>query len=360
MKRKPRISVIVPVYNAEATIGMAIGALVSEQFGNVPEDAWEIVAVDDGSSDNSLSVLQQWQQRFPDNITVLTGPNGGVSDARNKAMEHACGEWIAFVDADDCLLAGALVAAAEIGDDRMADAVRFGFSMVKPDECVADGAFLVGKCPEITDVEVCYGLEFLDRTRGMINSRSQWNVCFGICRRCAITDIKFHKDIIIGEDCIFTWEFMLGNPKIALIDKNLYLYVQYPSSAMNNTSTTHVLRMMDGRHRFCYALLDLRREYADRLGARAIEGLDTVARNAHYEAVINGLVAGRSFSDIWRDTRLYKNHGMRVKPGKPRFYDRSVRYSTIVKIRRWVAAYIIPVAMGVADAIRGRGLWLTR
>jgi glycosyltransferase involved in cell wall biosynthesis len=60
MTNKPRISVIVPVYNAASTLDMSIGSLVGDQFKDMSPESWEIVAVDDGSADGSLETLRKY------------------------------------------------------------------------------------------------------------------------------------------------------------------------------------------------------------------------------------------------------------------------------------------------------------
>lgn len=333
----PTISVIMPVYNAEATLDMAIGALVGDQFADTPPGSWEIVAVDDGSADRSLEILHRWEQRYPDTIHVITGPNRGVSHARNTALDAARGQWIAFIDADDYMLPRSLPALLRIATDTNAGVVRFGYRQVP-----------VGTrcCALNTDIhasDTCSGLEFLDSTRGMIDSRSLWNACFGLFNRKTIHDIRFPENLIIGEDCIFTWQVMLSNPRVTMVDQDLYIYIQYPHSAMNSTDPTHLRRMMDGRRRFCSALLDLRDANASLIGPRAVEGLEIAARNAHNEALINAILLGDSFGSIRRAMQYVRHRGITVKPGKPRFYDRSAHYSTAVKLRRWLAAYPLPI-----------------
>lgn len=349
--KKPDLSVIVPVYNAAATLDRTLGSLVDDQFGGLDASEWEIVAVDDGSSDNSLERLRQWEERYPDNIKVITGSNGGVSHARNRGIEAAAGEWIAFVDADDYLLPGSLRSLLRVASVSGADTVRFGFRMVKPGEAVGSVV------PEVMPYSKCTGLEFLEQTRGMIESRSQWNACFGLFSRRSIGDIRFPEGLIVGEDCLFTWDVLLRDPQVALVDEDLYIYIQYPSSTMNNQDPVHLRRMMEGRRRFCNALLELRRRCRDQLGPRSLDGLGIVARNAHNEALINSIILGDGFGELWESMRQYKDCGLPVKPGRPRFYDRTIRYGFPVKFRRWITAYLIPVLMGVSDVFRGQGMW---
>lgn len=89
------ISVIVPVYNAEQYIGNTISLLLNQSFRD-----FELVLVDDGSSDSSLSICEEYAHK-DSRIIPLHKENGGSSDARNYGMKHAKGEFICFIDADD-------------------------------------------------------------------------------------------------------------------------------------------------------------------------------------------------------------------------------------------------------------------
>ena len=91
-----RISVIVPVFNAEDRLGLTLDALLAQTF-----DDFEMILVNDGSNDRSPAICREYQSRRPDRIVVLDGPNRGVSLARNRGLEAARGEWIAFCDSDD-------------------------------------------------------------------------------------------------------------------------------------------------------------------------------------------------------------------------------------------------------------------
>jgi glycosyltransferase involved in cell wall biosynthesis len=89
----PLISVIIPVYNAGAYIKRAIASVNSQSYDNI-----EIILINDGSTDNSLQILEPL---LTEKITLFTQKNAGASSARNKGMELAKGTYIAFLDADD-------------------------------------------------------------------------------------------------------------------------------------------------------------------------------------------------------------------------------------------------------------------
>ena len=91
----PTISVIVPIYNAEAYFARCIESLIHQSYR-----ALQIILINDGSTDNSQMIAEQYAEQ-DSRIKVLTQPNKGQSAARNYGLRHADGEWISFVDADD-------------------------------------------------------------------------------------------------------------------------------------------------------------------------------------------------------------------------------------------------------------------
>lgn len=95
------VSVIVPVHNAQNTLEACIGSILTQSWKNL-----EVLAVDDGSTDRSLAVLQKMAEDDP-RLRVLSQPNGGVASARNLAIGLAKGEYLQFADSDDALLAEA-------------------------------------------------------------------------------------------------------------------------------------------------------------------------------------------------------------------------------------------------------------
>ncbi|KQX74640.1 glycosyltransferase family A protein [Aeromicrobium sp. Root472D3] len=91
----PLLSVVVPVYNAADLVEESLQSVLDQQYRNV-----EIVVVDDGSTDDSLAVVQAFAARNPQ-VTVLSQPNGGVGVARRTGTDAATGEYLTFVDSDD-------------------------------------------------------------------------------------------------------------------------------------------------------------------------------------------------------------------------------------------------------------------
>ncbi len=91
-----KVSIIVPVYNVELYLEKCLSSLVNQSLQEI-----EILVVNDGSTDNSQQIIDDFQQRFPEKIFPFVKENGGLSDARNFALDRASGEFIGFVDSDD-------------------------------------------------------------------------------------------------------------------------------------------------------------------------------------------------------------------------------------------------------------------
>lgn len=89
------ISIIVPVYNVEAYLSQCLDSLINQTYQNL-----EIICVNDGSTDGSLEILQQYADRDK-RIKLITRENRGISVSRNEALENASGEYVMFVDSDD-------------------------------------------------------------------------------------------------------------------------------------------------------------------------------------------------------------------------------------------------------------------
>lgn len=106
---KPEISIVLPAYNAEKFIGENIASTLKQK--GLVEIPYEVVVVNDGSSDKTASILHQWKQNIgvEHQLRIIERDNGGVTKAVNTGIEHARGKTIVLIDADDLLSPDALV-----------------------------------------------------------------------------------------------------------------------------------------------------------------------------------------------------------------------------------------------------------
>ena len=92
---KPLVSIIIPVYNSENYISRCVESILVQTYKN-----FELLLINDGSTDNSLEILNDYAKKY-DNIKVYNQVNCGVANTRNNGMLHACGDYIMFIDNDD-------------------------------------------------------------------------------------------------------------------------------------------------------------------------------------------------------------------------------------------------------------------
>ena len=101
-----KFSVVTAVYNVEPYLAEAIESILTQDIGF--EESVEMILVDDGSTDGSGAICDEYQQKFPDNIKVIHKENGGAASARNTGISHCEGQYISFMDADDRLTSSTL------------------------------------------------------------------------------------------------------------------------------------------------------------------------------------------------------------------------------------------------------------
>ena len=91
----PKISVILPIYNASSCIEETLNYILAQTFND-----YEVICVDDGSTDNTLAVLKDYEKKDK-RLKVISQSNGGAGKARNTGLDNASGDYLAFLDADD-------------------------------------------------------------------------------------------------------------------------------------------------------------------------------------------------------------------------------------------------------------------
>ena len=109
--KTPLVSILIPLYNAEVYIAQTLDNCLAQTYPNI-----EIIVVDDGSTDGSLVIAQRYEAEH-DNIKVLTQPNSGATRARNLAFEHAKGEYIQYLDADDLMSSNKIASQMALRDE---------------------------------------------------------------------------------------------------------------------------------------------------------------------------------------------------------------------------------------------------
>ncbi len=233
----PLLSIIIPVYNLE---GYIINCLESIYRQGIEECLFEVVAVDDGSSDNSLLLLEQYSQKH-DNLHVLHQENGGVSKARNYAMSNCTGVFITFVDGDDELLDTLPQVILNLSTSPQFD-VMYCLSSYKKGEKVTES---VGHT-KYFDINKTYrGHQIL--AHSWCNGGHVWG---GVYRKTSIinNDLAFAENVANGEDTIFTYLYLSFDPIVAFRNIRFNLINEREGSASRSISKKRVVKFKNGVH----------------------------------------------------------------------------------------------------------------
>ena len=218
VKNAFKISVIVPVYNAEKYLRRAMDSLVKQTIF----DNMQIIAVDDGSTDQSGAVLDGYASQYA-NISVYHIANGGVSNARNFGMEQVHAEYLGFLDADDWVdsdyfekMLGAII---DVG----ADISACGFS-VETDA----GLLVINAVPAAVDS--FFGI---DAVKALFGGQIDVHVVTKLYRTEFIRNTRFDTELHYGEDRLFVLSALTQAESVVLVKGCVYHYYQNSQSAMH-------------------------------------------------------------------------------------------------------------------------------
>lgn len=213
-----RISVIIPVYHAAATLDRCLESILAQSFGD-----YQVVLADDGSADGSLDIARRWAAR-DSRFQVCTGPYGGPGAARNRGLEMARGEYVLYMDADDRWSRRDLL---EILDGwiqkQRADVYLFQMEKVTEDGTVLER---YAKPPfEHADTVLPLSQVYQDLVRDGHTLAAAWNKCV---RRELMTahQIRFREDVLC-EDIDWVLQLFSHVQTICLLNIRAYAYTQH-------------------------------------------------------------------------------------------------------------------------------------
>ncbi len=238
------VSIIVPVYNMDAYLDRCLESITRQTFAD-----FEVLLVDDGSTDGSGRRCDEWEQNDP-RIRVIHKDNGGLSDARNAGLNAAEGEFIAFVDSDDYLAKDMLEKLLAAITKQDAEMGICGFL------CVDENGELISDRNEWMPIqdEVITGTEAIRKTfqkKGWYYT-TPWNKLY---RRELFSELRFPKGKIHEDD--FVAHLLLGScRRIACIHDIGYYYVQRAGSIIHSRSQKSNLHASEAyldRARYTYA-----------------------------------------------------------------------------------------------------------
>lgn len=221
-----KVSIIIPVYNAEKTIKSCVDAILKQSYKNL-----EIILVNDGSKDDSLNICNNLKA-LDNRILVVNKENGGPSTARNEGLKYATGYYIQFVDSDDI-----------IDSDYTEKLVSYIENYNDVDLVVSCMKIISGKTIRnvFFDKERIFNLQDPD----FMNQQNYYGLMASPCNKIYIKHkitSEFPKDIKNGEDAIFNLEYLKNCKNIFLTNKEAYNYFyENPNSLTKKYSESRFL-----------------------------------------------------------------------------------------------------------------------
>lgn len=212
------ISVIVPIYNSEKYLNKCIDSLLRQSYKNI-----ELILIDDGSKDNSLSVCYKYAAT-DSRVKVHHKENEGIAKTRNYGLRVSSGEYIAFVDSDDYVDHDFLRLLYEAMEANHCELSICSFARFM-DNKIIHNTIEESRVVDKTELELLF---FTDSNIGKAN----WNKLY---KAELLENLQF-PDICLGEDYVFNFEYLKRVNKVAIINKELYYYRITPSSLSNLTS----------------------------------------------------------------------------------------------------------------------------
>lgn len=218
-----KISIIMPVYNAEKYLKMTIESVLNQSFLE-----FELIAIDDGSTDKSLDILKKYS-KIDTRIVVIEQENSGVSKTRNKGINVAKGKYLSFLDADDLLDSNFLMELYEKSERYNTDIYITGYSIfygAKPDEVAIYNNQLSDSDRNLVPI---HGQDLFAYLRSIGLGVNIWNKLFKMTFIKKF-NINFSETQTFDEDMFFVWKCCLVANKIYL-DNNCRYYYRLSNSS---------------------------------------------------------------------------------------------------------------------------------
>ena len=207
-------SIVIPVFNAGGSLRRCLESVLAQTRGD-----FEVICVDNGSTDGSLDVLEECAA-LDSRVTVLREPRPGVSCARNAGIERARGRYLLFVDADDTVEPTLVERAVGVAEKDDAQLVIYSF-----DACYEDprAGFLQPPCPRPELYDSVFSPRALDVPATFVVTPNVWRIVFQASYVRAL-GLAYPEDLRTSEDLVFVYRALLPAERVVTLPDALYHY----------------------------------------------------------------------------------------------------------------------------------------
>ena len=283
-----KVSIIVPVYNVEDCLSYCVDSLRQQTYKNI-----EIILVDDGSTDSSGEICDQYA-REDDRIKVLHIENGGLSNARNTGVKESSTDWIVFIDSDDYYDHRAIEYLVELRDKYRVDLVATPVIEVRNYE---NSDFLG---------------DFREKYSGKLDRRTALEQMFyGNYVGTHSGGKLYKKEILLRfpypngmlyEDLALAYEHIASCENIAVSDLNLYKYYRRPGSIVNSKYSD---RLLDFYKAMEWNRSYIERDYPNDQEMRRALNVRYVFNGLH---IVHAMLSSDMYSDVNKIRKEYRRY----------------------------------------------------
>lgn len=312
----PLVTFIIPVYNTENYVGRAIDSVLAQTYANI-----EIILVNDGSTDNSLTICESYVRRN-NAIKLINQTNSGVSAARNAAMQVSKGKYIQFMDSDDEINNDMTETFMKLMSGNDYDTVICGYSTIG-----RSNNNVVGETRCYRGKEILF-LAYLDKGLLSLISSSA-NMIF---KKNIIEEhnLKFNSEFAIGEDGLFSLDYLSKSKQVYVINESLYNYHTYePNERVSAVS------------HFIPDVYELRIAYFKKLYLEIEDSLDDEQKNeilqVFHDRLISGLVRLGAYFELYSKKDIQNRIGLVLNDSFV------VMSSKVYRRRRESDSWVIPL-----------------
>ncbi|MEG1311766.1 MAG: glycosyltransferase family 2 protein [Romboutsia sp.] len=237
-----KVSVIVPVYNAEKVLARCVESILKQSYKNL-----ELILINDGSKDKSIDIMRKYE-KIDNRIKIIDNENNGVSETRNIGVRESSGEYIQFVDSDDYIELDMIEKTMDFVEKENIDLVMSGlFLDIEGNNGIetAIQTFEIAKCTDKINI----ASNVLSRLNGTyINSPVN-----KLYKKSIITDnnIVMDKNIDLGEDLIFNLEYLSFCNSVIFLEESYYHYCMQVEDNLTFKYREDKLELMEILYKKC-------------------------------------------------------------------------------------------------------------
>lgn len=339
----PKISVIIPVYNVEKYLPQCLDSLLAQTSPD-----WEAICIDDGSTDGSWNILQQYTEK-DSRFKIKKQVNAGQGAARQKAIEMAAGELLGFLDADDWLEPVWAERLCAYQHKTSADVMMFTYKEFdEQKKCLAfplSADVRLGHTKVENEQSGCYIFRFKEHKQIHWVHYTMWDKAF---RREFVQSHKIKMGIgRMGEDIPFVMDAMLSTEKIFYLDEGLYVYRKRPGSSMSAMydrsaiiDNIQIVESILAKHCLQVELEDSYKEFAAEHACSHYIHLPESAKQLYCDAIESKLMIGCQkyiFDKLIKENDLKLNFLEKIMSIKNTYQNgKKIKVITIAGLRYYI------------------------